>query len=278
MCEKCKELIERRGFLKSSLMTTASLMALDLMNPSALKASVKEFPENGSLENLILSEEIEFQFGENNSIKIFVSRPKQNGRFKPILIGHGFGEATYLTYTATRFALAGYAAFAILEVTLAGKKQEYVGIGRVWTAATEHLFARDFVKANELALLGFCGAGTEAILAAARKPIVRAVITVYGNVTVANNVLPPGTVEAIRVPVQSHFGLLDTVFPLASARSYEGIIKKSNKKSSVYFYERCGHSYCNFSIAEGTEPGFDYNFEAAMKTYERAIGFLKKYY
>jgi dienelactone hydrolase len=278
MCEKCKEIIERRGFLKSALASTASIMAMSLLKPESLSASVKEFPENGKIENLIVSEEVEFQYGENNSVKLFISRPKQSGKFKPILIGHGFGEATYLTYTATRFALAGYAAFAILEVKLAGKKQEYVGIGRVWTAVTEHLFVKDYVTANELALFGFCGAGTEVILAAAKKPNVKAVVTVYGNVTIANNVLPPGTIEKINVPIQSHFGLLDTVFPLASAKTYEGIIKKSNKKSAVYFYENCGHSYCNFSIAQGTEPGFDYNLDAAMKTYERAIEFFKKYY
>jgi dienelactone hydrolase len=278
MCEKCKELIERRGFLKKSLVSTASIMALNLLKPETLKASVKEFPENGRVENLIVSEEIEFKYGENNSLKLFVSRPKQNGRFKPILIGHGFGEATYLTYTASRFALAGYAAFAILEVSLAGKKQEYVGIGRVWTAVTEHLFAKDYVAANGLALMGFCGAGTEAILAATKKPIVKALVTVYGNVTIANNVLPQGTIEKITVPIQSHFGMLDTVFPLASAKTYESVIKKSNKKSSVYFYEGCGHSYCNFSIAQGMEPGFDFNFDAAMKTYERALEFYKKYY
>jgi dienelactone hydrolase len=278
MCEKCKELIERRGFLKKTLVSTASIMAMKLMKPETLKASVKEFPENGKIENLIVSEEVEFQYGEKNSVKLFVSRPKQSGRFKPILIGHGFGESTYLTYTATRFALAGYAAFAILEVTLAGKKQEYVGMGRAWTAVTEHLFGKDFVAANELALLGFCGAGTEAILAATKKPIVKALVTVYGNVTIANNVLPPGTIEKINVPIQSHFGLMDTVFPLESAKTYESLIKKSNKKSSVYFYKRCGHSYCNFSIAQGTEPGFDFNFDAAMVTYQRSLEFFKKYY
>jgi dienelactone hydrolase len=278
MCEKCKEIIERRGFLKNSLMATASAMAMNLLKPETLSASVKGFPENGKIGNLIFSEEVEFTYGENNSVKLFISRPKQSGKFNPILIGHGFGEATYLTYTATRLALAGYAAFAILEVKIAGKKQEYVGIGRVWTAVTEYLFARDYIAANGLALVGFCGAGTEAILAATKKPIVKAVVTAYGNVTIDKSVLPPGTIEKINVPIQSHFGMLDTVFPLASAKTYEGIIRKSNKKSSVYYYENCGHSYCNFSIAQGTERGFDYNLDAAMKTYERATEFFKKYF
>lgn len=269
-------MMERRGFLKSTLAATASIMALNLFKPETLAASVKEFPEKGSIENLIISEELVFKNGENGSVKLFVSRPKKEGKFKPILIGHGFGDATYLTYTATRFALAGYAAFAITEVIKDSKKQEYVGLGRAFTSTTEHLFSKDYVVPNELALFGFCGAGTEAIRIAAQKTFVKAIVTAYGNVTIDKNALPPGTIEKIKVPIQSHFGLMDTVFPLASAKTYEGIIKKSNKKSSVYFYENCGHSYCNFSIAQGTEPGFDYNFEAAMKTYERAVEFFKK--
>jgi dienelactone hydrolase len=278
MCEKCQKMLKRRGFLKKTLAATASVMAVNLFKPEVLAASIEGFPKDEKVENLIVSEELEFKVGEKDSVKLFVSRPKRDGRFKPILIGHGFGDATYLTYTATRLALAGYAAFAVMEVKKDGKAQQYVGLGRVWTATTEYLFAKDYVTPNQLALFGFCGAGTEAIRLAAMFPIVKAAVTAYGNVTIDKTGLPEGTIEKIKVPIQSHFGLLDTVFPLASAKTYEGIIKKVNKRSAVYFYENCGHSYCNFSIAQGAEPGFDYNFDAAMKTYERAIGFFKKYF
>ena len=129
-----------------------------------------------------------------------------------------------------------------------------------------------------MGLLGFCGAGTEVLLLATQMKIVNAVVTIYGDVTVDEGVLPKGTIEKIGVPVQSHFGLLDTVFPLESTKIYEKIIKQNNKKAQVFFYKNCGHSYCNFSIAEGTSEGFDYNFQAAMKTYERLITFFKTNY
>ena len=270
--------MERRGFVKSALAATASVMAATLFTPGTLAATVKDLPENGTIDGLIVSETLEFKNGENGSVKLFVSRPKAEGKYKPILIGHGFGDATYLTYTATRFALAGYAAFAILEIVKDNKPLEYLGIGRAYTASVEQLFSKDFVVANQLALLGYCGAGTETLRIAAKAPLVKAVVTVYGDVTIAADRLPKEVIENLNIPIQSHFGLMDTVFPLESTRIYEGILKRSNKRSSVFFYENCGHSYCNFSIAQGAEPGFDYNFEAAMKTYDRAIAFLKKYY
>lgn len=251
MCEKCKEVLERRGFLKKSLAVTATLMAASLLNPGTLSATVSDFPKDKKIDSLIISEDLEIKNGENGSAKVFVSRPKKEGKFKPILIGHGFVDTTYLTCTATRFALAGYAAFAIMEVKKDNEKLEYVGIGRAYNAAVEQLFSKEYVAPDALALFGFCGAGTEALRIASTRPIIKAIVTAYGNVTIDKTAVPEGTVEKIKAPIQSHFGLLDTVFPLQSAKTYEQLGKKVNKKASVYFYEDCGHSYCNFSIAQG---------------------------
>lgn len=280
MCIKCENMLKRRGFLKSTLEASALLMASTLIDPKTLFATTSNFPEGEKLENLITSKDLKLKNGEHYSIDIFVSRPKKTGNFKPILITHGFGDTTYLKYTATRLALAGYIAVALLdEKKVTDIDEKLVKDKRdEWEVTKEHLLTMENVVQNELAVLGFCAGGTLAMLEAAENSVVKVAISVYGDLSVSNDTLPEGTIEKIKIPVQAHFGLLDKVFPLESARNFEKLILKNNKKAEVYFYENCGHSYCNFSIPEGSMPRFDYNFDAAMKTYERIITFLKDNY
>lgn len=273
-------MLKRRGFLKSTLEASALLMISSLMSPQMLSAASSEFPENEKIENLITSKDLKIKNGEHYSIDIFVSKPKRTGNFKPILITHGFGDPTYLKYTATRLALSGYMAVAIINEKKITEVDDKLILDKknAWEVTKEELFTMENVVKNELAVLGFCAGGTLAMLQAAENNIVKAAISVYGDVSVSDDVLPKGTIEKIKIPIQAHFGLLDKVFPLESAKNFENVILKTNKKAEVYFYENCGHSYCNFSIPEGSMPRFDYNYEAAMKTYERIITFLKNNY
>lgn len=279
MCKKCEKLIERRGFLKSTFTATASLMAVNLLSHETLAATITDFPEGGKIDGLIQSGKAEIKNGEHHVIDVFISHPKKEGTFKTVIIAHGFGDTTYLEYTATRLALAGFGAISILgeRKTSTTEDSQIPQRKRLFPATIDFISTLRNMSHDEIGVLGFCGAGTGAMKLAAVNPKIRAAVSVYGDMTESDSVLSPGTIEKIVIPVQAHFGLLDEVFPMASAKNFETKILSRNKNASVYFYENCGHSYCNFSISEGTERGFDYNFDAAMKTYERIIDFFRRY-
>jgi dienelactone hydrolase len=274
MCDACKEYLERRGFIKKTLSAAALLTAPSLLFSNPLYEGVHEKPKEESIENLIIAEDVSFKNG-HNTIKGFLSRPKNAIRLKPIIISHGFGEIDYLKYTATRFALAGYAAFVFLEEI---KPENSIKTKDVWDASVEYLYAKDFIIKKGVGLVGFCAGGRNFMVLAAKKPYVKAVVSIYGKVTNEGHTSPMDLVEKIKVPLQAHFGVMDKVVPLENAKKFDALIKQNNSKAETYYYQQCGHSYCNFGIPQGTMEGFDYNYEAAMKTYERSIKFIKKHF
>lgn len=273
MCKECEKILTRRGFIKNTAINAVALSTF--MSSGLLYAGVKEFSKGDKTSNHIVSNDVKFSNGANHTIKGFLSRPKGEGKFKPIIISHGVGETDYLKYTAARLALVGYAAFVLLiedknteEKQAKGEKKETID------AIVDYLYAQDFIINEGVGMVGFCAAGRQFVVMATEKPYIKAVVSIYGKVT-DSQPSPMEVVEKIKIPIQAHFGKIDQVVPLDNAEKFSVLLKHNNKNASTYFYEDVGHSYCNFNIPQGTSPGFDYNYNAAMLTYQRSIDFLK---
>jgi hypothetical protein len=46
----------------------------------------------------------------------------------------------------------------------------------------------------------------------------------------------------------------------------------------MYYYEKAGHSFCNFNRPQGSDPGYDYVPEAANLAQSRMVEFLKRHF
>jgi len=276
MCKECEKILARRGFIKNTAISAVAVSAF--LSSGLLYAGVKELSKDDLVDSHIVSNDVAFSNGTNHTIKGFLSRPKGAGKFKPIIISHGFGETGYLKYTAARLALAGYAAFVLLqEDTNTEEKQVKSEKKETIDAIVDHLYAQEFIISKGVGMVGFCAAGRQFMAMAAEKPYIKAVVSIYGKVT-GSVPSPMEVVDKIKIPIQAHFGKIDQVVPLENAKEFSALLKKNNKKASIYFYDDVGHSYCNFNIPQGTSPGFDYNYDAAMLTYQRSIDFLKTHF
>ena len=83
-------------------------------------------------------------------------------------------------------------------------------------------------------------------------------------------------VKQIKVPVQGHYGLLDTVAPAADAKLFEKAMRAQKTTVEMYYYEAAGHRFYNYTVPQGSDPGFDYNAEAAALARRRMVRFLTR--
>lgn len=75
--------------------------------------------------------------------------------------------------------------------------------------------------------------------------------------------------------MQGHYGLLDKVAFAEDAKLFETKMRAQKIPVEMFYYEGAGHSFCNFLRPQGSDPGFDYNPEAAALAHSRMIQFLK---
>jgi carboxymethylenebutenolidase len=141
---------------------------------------------------------------------------------------------------------------------------------------------QSFTRRGRVGMAGFCGGGRLAFLFSTQAADVKALISFYGPVVYhVNNPKAdpvPNVLEIanqIKVPVQGHYGLLDKVSLAEDARLFEKKLQAQKTPVEMYYYERAGHSFCNFLRPQGSDPGFDYDPEAAALAHSRMIQFLK---
>jgi carboxymethylenebutenolidase len=152
-------------------------------------------------------------------------------------------------------------------------------------AGIDYLKTQSFVKRNNrVGVAGFCGGGRLGLLFSTRSKDVKAVVSFYGAVDYrarkhktdpAPNVLD--VVKQIDVPVQGHYGMLDEVAPAADAKLFEKAMREQKTTVEMHYYEKAGHSFCNFTRPQGSDPGYDYAPEAAALAHTRMIQFLKRH-
>jgi len=292
MCIDCdEEGITRRTFLTGA--TTAIASAALVLKAAAQQAAQKTLNDPS-----IILEDVSFKSG-TNTIKGFLARPKKVGRYRMVLVAHGNpGVPEDIKFTAAELAKAGYASLVYdwgsREAPPADARERDQWVARITSytfqklqmqdlqAAVSYLRAQAFTKRERVGVVGFCGGGRLAFLFSTQSPDVKAVVSFYGPVVYhINNPKAdpvPNVLEIadqIRTPVQGHYGLLDTVASAEDARQFEKKLRAQKTPVEMYYYEKAGHSFCNFLRPQGSDPGFDYNPEAAALAHTRMIQFLK---
>ena len=297
MCVECgdDERMTRRTFLSGA---TAAFAGVVLSSEAAGQQS----PFQKVLDDpAIIKATVTYKSGTAD-IEGYLARPKKPGRYRAVVIAHGNpGVPEDIKYTAAYLAQAGFVSLVYDWASSAPVPKDEKALAE-WRdyifryefvkrqvqdvqAGIDYLKGQSFVKRNErVGMAGFCGGGRLALLFPTRSRDVKAVVSFYGAVDYrarkhktdpAPNVLD--VVRQIDVPVQGHYGMLDEVAPAADAKLFEKAMREQKTPVEMYYYEKAGHSFCNFTRPQGSDPGYDYVPEAATVAHTRMVQFLKRH-
>jgi len=292
MCVYCDdEGVTRRSFLTGA---TIALAGAALGPKAAAQQSAQEVLSDPT----VILEEISFMSG-SSVIRGFLARPKKVGRYRIALIAHGNpGVPVDIRFTAAELAKAGFVSLVYdwgsREPQPSDTQERDKWVARITSytfvklqmqdlqAGIDHLLEQPFTKGKAVGVVGFCAGGRLAYLFSMQSRKVKAIVSLYGPVVYHINNPKADPVpdvltlaKQIRVPVQGHYGLLDQVALAADAKLFEQELRTQKTPIEMYYYEGAGHSFCNFTRPQGSDPGFDYDPVAARLAHSRLIQFLK---
>lgn len=293
MCIECndEERLTRRAFVKGATIAIAGAAF-------ALNTSGQQNAQKALADPNIIAGDVEFKSG-TVTIKGFLARPKKAGRHRMVLIAHGnAGVPEDIKFTAAELAKAGYVSlvydWASREPQPPDAQDRDKWVARITSykfiklqmqdldAGISYLREQPFTKRERVGMVGFCGGGRVGYLFSTQSKDIKAMISLYGPVVYHTNNPKADPVpdvltiaNEIKPPVQGHYGLLDQVAMADDAKLLEKEMRRVKKPVEMYYYEGAGHSFCNFTRPQGSDPGYDYNPDAATLAHKRMIKFLK---
>ena len=128
-------------------------------------------------------------------------------------------------------------------------------------------YLTDELKAPAVGSIGWCFGGTWSLNTALALPTeLDAAVIYYGGGLVTDR----DRLATLQMPIQGHFGALDTRPSPETVQEFEAALNDLGKTAQIYTYENANHAFANPS-------GNRYNPEAAELAWERTIDFLNQY-
>lgn len=229
-----------------------------------------------------------------------LARPAGNGAYPAVVLAHGNpGLPADILFAAYYLAQAGFVALVYDWASRApmptGEVAQEQWRNRLFRnefvskqiadlgAAAAHLRSLDYVSGGGIGLVGFCGGGRLALLAAAESRNFAAIVSLYGPVAYhqrrdARDPVPDAIdlVSRIRTPVKGHYGLNDAVALPDDARRFERLMQAQGSPIEMFYYPTAGHSFCNYMRPAGSDPGYDFHPDACNVAYRRTVRFLRR--
>ncbi|MEP7266337.1 MAG: dienelactone hydrolase family protein [Saprospiraceae bacterium] len=215
--------------------------------------------------------------GVPGEMKAYVARPKEEKKYKTIIVIHeNRGLNAHIEDVARRAASAGYLAIAPNALSPLGRTfaDEDEARNAFKDLKPEDSIA-NFVKAiayaktrkdsnGSVGCVGFCWGGAMANNLAVHAPDLKAAVAFYGRQPSAENT------AKIKAAMQLHYGGLDEGVD-AGIPAYEAALKANSIKYEIYMYEGAQHAFHN-----DTAPT-RYNEAAAKLAWSRTLEFFGKY-
>lgn len=261
--------LPRDVFLRRLAQLTGSMAAAMAILPKleVNYANAETVPDQ---DDRIITERITYP-GDNCTMKGYLARPKQDGKFGSVVVIHeNRGLNPHIEDVTRRVALAGYLALAPDALSPQGgtpaNEDEARGMfGKIDQKQNLNNFIKafDYLKTRpesngKMACIGFCWGGGMANDLAVNVPDLKAAVPYYGRqANVAD-------VPKIKAVVQLHYGGLDERIN-AGIPAYEEALKKAGVKYELYIYKGAQHAFNN-----DTAPT-RYNAEAARLAWERTL-------
>jgi carboxymethylenebutenolidase len=140
--------------------------------------------------------------------------------------------------------------------------------------AVAYLAARPEVRADAIAVAGFCMGGQYALMAACSDAKVAACVSWYGMLRYAerDDVKPQSPLDLadrLACPYLGLFGADDALIPPADVEELRGKLEATGKDFTIVSYPGAGHAFFNDTRPEMYRP------EAAHDSWDKALAFLR---
>ncbi|HTS45739.1 MAG TPA: dienelactone hydrolase family protein [Puia sp.] len=267
--------LSRDEFIRRLAKLTGSVSAAFALLP-LLEINYAHAETISQQDDRLITERITYP-GDDCTMKGYVARPKENGKYAGVVVIHeNRGLNPHIEDVTRRAALAGYLALAPDALspqggTPADEDQARNMFGQLdakknlnnFIKAFDYLKTRKDFNGNE-GCVGFCWGGGMANQLAVNVPDLKAAVAFYGRQPDAADV------PKIKAAVQLHYAGLDERTN-EGIPAYEEALKKAGVKYELYMYEGAQHAFHN-----DTAPT-RYNEAAAKSAWQRTLKFFTEY-
>jgi carboxymethylenebutenolidase len=223
---------------------------------------------------------IDFKRPDGQSVQGYLAEPPQRNAPGIVVIQEWWGLNDQIKGVADKLAAAGYRALVPDlyrgKLALQAHEAEHLmkGLNFGDAAGQDVGGAVNYLKASgspKVAVTGFCMGGALALLAAVNLTELDAAIVWYG-------VPPLEYVDAskIKIPLLAHWGIHDTVFPIATVDELEKKLRKAGVQFEFHRYDT-KHAFANETADSKNLPYLKYDAKSAELAWRRTMDFLSKH-
>lgn len=287
-----------RKLLGFALFTALLAVSCALMNPSSSgqtpaesqTAAMAELHENDVPiaspaakdvdPDAVITEDVTYGNLDGTPFMGYLAKPTEAASPLPglIVIQEWWGLNDNIRTMTRRLAAEGYTALAVdlYDGAVAETRDEAKTLVQTAIQNSDRLtqnvvaaynYLVDAQQTPEVGSIGWCFGGSWSLNTALALPTDLDAAVIYYGGQISTD---PAVLEPLQMPIQGHFGSLDSNPSPETVQSFETALNDLGKQSEIYIYEGANHAFANPS-------GTRYNAEAAELAWDRTVTFLKEH-
>ena len=230
--------------------------------------------------NAVTTEEVTYGTLDGIPFNGYLAKPADVSSPLPglIVIQEWWGLNDNIRTMARRLAAEGYTALAVdlYDGEVAENRDQAKTLVQAAIQNSERLtqnvvaaygYLTDEQQSPTVGTIGWCFGGTWSLNTALALPTELDATVIYYGGQISTD---PATLEPLQMPIQGHFGALDSSPSPETVQAFETALTDLGKETEIYVYEGANHAFANPS-------GTRYNAEAADLAWQRTTAFLKQH-
>lgn len=141
------------------------------------------------------------------------------------------------------------------------------------TAALDFVKTLPNVKADKIAVMGYCFGGTMALELVRSGADIKGAISFHGALATPMPVTAPGVIKA---SIQVHHGAADPLVPPAEVEAFTKEMNTANADWSLTQYAHAVHAFTQKEAGNDPSGGVAYNEKADRRSWDATLGFLRE--
>lgn len=230
--------------------------------------------------NAVTTEEVTYGTLDGIPFNGYLAKPADVSSPLPglIVIQEWWGLNDNIRTMTRRLAAEGYTALAVdlYDGEVAENRDQAKTLVQAAIQNSERLtqnvvaaygYLTDEQQSPTVGTIGWCFGGTWSLNTALALPTELDATVIYYGGQISTD---PATLEPLQMPIQGHFGALDSNPSPETVQAFETALTDLGKETEIYVYEGANHAFANPS-------GTRYNAEAADLAWQRTTAFLKQH-